>query len=85
MYVKKGKCKLYVTRSPYMPDPVMNAPKPDVNKPMFWSMFAFPGLPARELASIVCDDHQGDLVYSTGPHGNLQELYLRQGTKWRQD
>ena len=37
---------------------------------MFWSLFIFNRHSTQEPASIVCNDEQGDLFYSAGPHRN---------------
>ena len=38
---------------------------------MFRSLFAFRGFPTQELASVICNNEQGDLFYSAGLHRNL--------------
>ena len=37
---------------------------------MFWRLFIFRGNSTREPASVVCNDEQGDLLHSAGPHTN---------------
>ena len=46
---------------------------------MFWSLFIFRGDSTRELpVSVVCNDEQGDLFYSAGPHRNRYQPELTQ-------
>jgi len=35
-------------------------------------LFVFQRHSTLEPASVACDDKQGDLFYSVGPHGNLE-------------
>ena len=49
---------------------------------MFWSLFIFHAYSTRELASIACDDEQGDLFYSAGPWKNSGEVMGRNEGEW---
>ena len=59
---------------------------------MIWSLFIFPSHPTQELASIVCNDDQGDLFHSVGPHRNqcspqptqekLMRFWKKKGGEW---
>ena len=42
------------------------------------SLFIFRGHSTREPASLVCNDEQGDLFYSAGPHRNRYQPELTQ-------
>ena len=46
---------------------------------MFWSLFTFREPLTREPASIVCNNEQGDLFYSAGPHSNRRWPQPTQG------
>ena len=46
---------------------------------MVWNIFIFRGHSTREPASVVCDDEQGDLIYSADPHRNRCKPQITQG------
>ena len=45
---------------------------------MFWSLFIFRGHSTQKLASVVCNDEQGDLFYYADPHRNQCKPQPRQ-------